>query len=169
MISRRPTSSGLDGQQQPPTVSGRASDRTLNLQVTLDNEGPRNTDTDGKPQSVSAAYHFVRSQAVNMPPQQSLLEPPRGLSSTVGLTPSPAPSRVDTHVQRISTRRRYMCEICNKTFSRPSTVRIHGRSHSGEQPFHCQQPKCDRAFSVRSNMRHHERACTGQRPARQKV
>ncbi|KAI4134199.1 MAG: hypothetical protein LQ341_006061 [Variospora aurantia] len=56
---------------------------------------------------------------------------------------------------------RYICQTCNKAFSRPSSLRIHGHSHTGEKPFKCPHPGCGKAFSVRSNMKRHERGCHG--------
>jgi hypothetical protein len=32
---------------------------------------------------------------------------------------------------------RYICQTCNKAFSRPSSLHIHSRSHTGEKPFKC--------------------------------
>jgi uncharacterized Zn-finger protein len=54
---------------------------------------------------------------------------------------------------------RYICQTCNKAFSRPSSLRIHSHSHTGEKPFKCPQQGCRKAFSVRSNMKRHERGC----------
>ncbi|KAI8338905.1 hypothetical protein BC941DRAFT_421535 [Chlamydoabsidia padenii] len=56
-----------------------------------------------------------------------------------------------------TTTNKYQCEYCQKGFSRPSSLRIHTYSHTGEKPFTCPEPNCDRSFSVQSNMRRHIR------------
>lgn len=56
---------------------------------------------------------------------------------------------------------RYVCQTCSKAFSRPSSLRIHSHSHTGEKPFRCPHAGCGKAFSVRSNMKRHERGCHG--------
>ncbi|QIX01164.1 hypothetical protein AMS68_006681 [Peltaster fructicola] len=60
---------------------------------------------------------------------------------------------------------RYICQTCNKAFSRPSSLKIHSHSHTGEKPFKCPHAGCGKAFSVKSNMKRHEKGChtsTGQ-------
>ena len=54
---------------------------------------------------------------------------------------------------------RYICSTCQKAFSRPSSLKIHSYSHTGEKPFQCPHSGCGKAFSVRSNMKRHERGC----------
>lgn len=56
---------------------------------------------------------------------------------------------------------RYVCNICSKAFSRPSSLRIHSHSHTGEKPYQCPVKGCAKRFSVRSNMKRHERGCHG--------
>lgn len=56
-----------------------------------------------------------------------------------------------------STNDKYKCSYCQKGFSRPSSLRIHIYSHTGEKPFACPEPECGRKFSVQSNMRRHLR------------
>ncbi|CEP17554.1 hypothetical protein [Parasitella parasitica] len=52
---------------------------------------------------------------------------------------------------------KYICTYCSKGFSRPSSLRIHTYSHTGERPFECPEVGCSRKFSVQSNMRRHLR------------
>lgn len=59
---------------------------------------------------------------------------------------------------------RYICQTCSKAFSRPSSLRIHSHSHTGEKPFKCPHQGCGKAFSVRSNMKRHERGCHATSP-----
>lgn len=52
---------------------------------------------------------------------------------------------------------RYRCTECLQGFSRPSSLKIHTYSHTGERPFVCDYAGCGKAFNVRSNMRRHQR------------
>jgi len=51
----------------------------------------------------------------------------------------------------------YDCSYCGKMFNRPSSLKIHSNSHTGEKPFACPVQDCGRSFSVLSNMRRHAR------------
>jgi len=70
---------------------------------------------------------------------------------------SPESSRITsvTTLHSPSSTSRYVCHVCNKSFSRPSSLRIHSYSHTGQKPFACPEPSCSKRFSVRSNMRRH--------------
>ncbi|KAJ7277418.1 hypothetical protein C8J57DRAFT_1581897 [Mycena rebaudengoi] len=52
----------------------------------------------------------------------------------------------------------HVCPTCAKRFSRPSSLKTHLNSHSGECPFACPYPSCGRKFNVNSNMRRHFRS-----------
>ncbi|KAI8341187.1 hypothetical protein BC941DRAFT_416071 [Chlamydoabsidia padenii] len=63
-----------------------------------------------------------------------------------------SPNYMDT-----TPNRKYHCPECTKSFSRPSSLRTHMYSHTGEKPFACPYTDCNRTFSVQSNMRRHIR------------
>lgn len=52
---------------------------------------------------------------------------------------------------------KYFCSYCRKGFSRPSSLRTHTYSHTGEKPFVCNVEGCHRRFNVHSNLRRHLR------------
>ncbi|KAL2117899.1 hypothetical protein VTJ04DRAFT_7559 [Mycothermus thermophilus] len=126
------------------------------------------------PPSMSSYYPPMQTAASATQPQMSNLyyqrplpqvfPPPMPLS--VGIPPTAgnpwqhhhyiAPSASTSFPQ---SQDRYICKTCHKAFSRPSSLRIHTHSHTGEKPFKCPFPGCGKAFSVRSNMKRHERGC----------
>ena len=54
-----------------------------------------------------------------------------------------------------SSRGRLDCNICEKSFTKRETLKIHLRFHNGEKPFKC--PDCDKRFTVRHALRYHIR------------
>ncbi|CEG79358.1 Putative C2H2 conidiation transcription factor FlbC [Rhizopus microsporus] len=54
-----------------------------------------------------------------------------------------------------SSSKRYVCHLCSKRFTRPSSLTTHIYSHTGEKPFKCPVGECGRQFSVVSNLRRH--------------
>ncbi|KAI9308868.1 hypothetical protein BJ944DRAFT_259466 [Cunninghamella echinulata] len=51
----------------------------------------------------------------------------------------------------------YTCEICQKSFNRPSALQTHSYIHTGEKPYQCTVYGCGRRFSVISNLRRHSK------------
>ncbi|KAJ7594565.1 hypothetical protein C8J56DRAFT_776159 [Mycena floridula] len=61
------------------------------------------------------------------------------------------------YTQNFNSNARHECTYCGKRFSRPSGLKIHLTTHTGDKPYTCPEEGCGRAFSVRSNMRRHVR------------
>lgn len=60
-----------------------------------------------------------------------------------------------------STQKKHKCKVCDKRFTRPSSLQTHMYSHTGEKPFHCKVEGCGRHFSVVSNLRRHRKVHKG--------
>lgn len=99
-----------------------------------------------------------------------------GRRSSVTTSRSSSPQQDSLHSRSASpVNKRYSCRICNKRFTRPSSLTTHIYSHTGEvslyiylefrnvlliillyqKPFKCPVAGCGRNFSVVSNLRRH--------------
>ncbi|KAL1954810.1 hypothetical protein VTO42DRAFT_540 [Malbranchea cinnamomea] len=73
---------------------------------------------------------------------------PPGPQSMMGQFSSKMPS---------NTQKKHKCKICDKRFTRPSSLQTHMYSHTGEKPYACDVEGCGRHFSVVSNLRRHKK------------
>lgn len=80
---------------------------------------------------------------------------------------SPPPIQDDDEEEEPSSSGKYVCPYCDKGFTRPSSLRTHTYSHTGEKPFQCTEPACGRKFSVQSNLRRHLRIHRLNKPSTQ--
>ncbi|XP_010131173.1 PREDICTED: zinc finger and BTB domain-containing protein 38 [Buceros rhinoceros silvestris] len=69
-------------------------------------------------------------------------------------------AEVQEHVHwHVATSKPYICELCQKQFQSPSTLKMHMRCHTGEKPYTCKT--CGKCFSVPGNLQKHERIHLG--------
>ncbi|KAK4142606.1 uncharacterized protein C8A04DRAFT_38143 [Dichotomopilus funicola] len=105
---------------------------------------------DGSVSDYSAAGSDIESISGRALPR------PQGLMSNQ----PPAPqSMMGSFSSRVSSsaQKKHKCKVCDKRFTRPSSLQTHMYSHTGEKPFGCEVDGCGRRFSVVSNLRRHKK------------
>ena len=55
--------------------------------------------------------------------------------------------------------KKYVCQVCRKTFTRAYNLRVHQRLHTGEAPYTCKI--CNSKFRDSSQHKRHEKMCQG--------
>ncbi|KAB5581097.1 hypothetical protein GE09DRAFT_950083 [Coniochaeta sp. 2T2.1] len=83
---------------------------------------------------------------------------PHGLMMGSQIPPAPQ-SMMGQFSSKVSssTQKKHQCKVCDKRFTRPSSLQTHMYSHTGEKPFRCEVEDCGRQFSVVSNLRRHHK------------
>ena len=74
-------------------------------------------------------------------------------NGTVKTRTAGSKAAADVSAELNPTKRKHMCQYCDKTFSKNFDLAQHVRSHTGEKPFQC--IVCGRAFAQKSNVKKH--------------
>ncbi|XP_072177288.1 uncharacterized protein [Diadema setosum] len=72
------------------------------------------------------------------------------------------PTSLKTHIKTHIGKKSYLCDLCGKTFFQAANLTTHVRVHSGEKPFSCKL--CGKHFSQSSSLKTHMRTHSGERP-----
>lgn len=108
---------------------------------------------DGSVSDYSTAGSDIESLSSGRTP---LPRPGHNLMSNQPPAPQSMMSQFSSKVAS-STQKKHKCKVCDKRFTRPSSLQTHMYSHTGEKPFSCEVEGCGRHFSVVSNLRRHRK------------
>lgn len=113
--------------------------------------------------SVSSSYYgdSVSEYSAGSDLESRSLPRPHGMMG--GQLPPAPQSMMGQFSSKVSssTQKKHKCKVCDKRFTRPSSLQTHMYSHTGEKPFACDVEGCGRHFSVVSNLRRHRKVHRG--------
>ena len=129
--------------------------------------------------SASVADYSSASESVDMPSSRTLPRPVGLIGGALPPAPSTMMGQFSSKVSS-SSQKKHKCKICDKRFTRPSSLQTHMYSHTGEKrkyhtlatyytrcanvspAFACDVEGCGRHFSVVSNLRRHRKVHRGE-------
>ncbi|KAF2278124.1 uncharacterized protein EI97DRAFT_245882 [Westerdykella ornata] len=107
----------------------------------------------------SVTDYSSASESVDL--NRTLSRPNAVMSTSLPPAPASMMSQFSSKVSS-STQKKHKCKVCDKRFTRPSSLQTHIYSHTGEKPFACEVKGCGRCFSVVSNLRRHQKVHRGE-------
>lgn len=125
---------------------------------------PKYTDT---PHVVSSSDQIIRQRSPSGKRRKKKEEriSPAPLSPPVS-TSSPlncrSPIENNSGVKLATKGKKYVCNICQRSFDYKHVLQNHERTHTGEKPFKC--PQCQKKFTRDHHLKTHMRLHTGEKP-----
>ncbi|KAI9926426.1 hypothetical protein ASPWEDRAFT_695762 [Aspergillus wentii DTO 134E9] len=116
----------------------------------------------GSVESSVTDYSSTTSESYDNLPSRTLPRPSNLLTGSAPPGPQSMMSQFSSKMPS-NTQKKHKCKVCDKRFTRPSSLQTHMYSHTGEKPFACDVEGCGRHFSVVSNLRRHKKVHKGEK------